>query len=62
MPNVIVVTEQELQDLIQSAQKCDGLSRRESVYWDGKLKESKEPNFLGYSEDGMCLYEIRFGL
>lgn len=62
MPNVIVVTVEELESLICTARDRDGLGRFEEAIWTRKLEEAKEPHFLGYSEGGMCLYEIRFSL
>ncbi len=62
MANFIAVTEEELQDLITSAQKCDGISRKESLYWDHKLTQGKEPTFLGQAEDGSALYQLQFTL
>lgn len=59
---VIIVSEEELQDLIVTAVSRVGLSRSEELKWQEKLHDPKEPHFLGYSEDGMCLYEIRFSL
>jgi hypothetical protein len=62
MPNVIIVTLEELESLVHAAVDRDGLTRADEIKWNKKLDESKEPNFLGYSEDGMCLYELRFTL
>lgn len=62
MPNVIVVSEEDLQDLIVTAVSRVGLSKTEELKWRDRLHDTKEPHFLGYSEDGLCLYEIRFSL
>lgn len=62
MPNVIVVTVEELESLVDDARNASGLSRRDTIKWNKKLEQAEEPTFLGMSDDGMAIYELRFTL
>jgi hypothetical protein len=54
--NVIIVTVEELESLVHTARDREGLSRNEEVKWNRRIDNSREPNFLGYTQDGMALY------
>lgn len=63
MGNVIVVTEEELIDLVFYPPHKDKWYRDiEEAKWKERLEQSKEPIYLGKSEDGLAIYELKFTL
>lgn len=60
MANVIVVTEEELQELLLPPHKDKWYRDIEEARWKERLEEAKEPILIGYTEDGMALYQLHF--
>lgn len=62
MGNVIVVTEEELVELLLPPHKDKWYRDMYEANWKERLAQGKEPTLLGYAEDGSALYELQFTL
>lgn len=62
MSNVIVVTEEELDDLVSAARHKTGMVDEVFTGWLHRINEAREPIFLGRAEDGMAVYQLQFTL
>lgn len=62
MTNVIDITLEDLKDLVVKVAEHKECPVQNSAESTGKFEKSQSPTFLGYSDDGMAIYKLKFEL
>lgn len=62
MANVIDVTIEDLKGSVVKAVEHKDCSVQDSAESVNKFEKSQSPTFIGYSDDGMVIYKLKFEL